>query len=269
MPRDGFPLVLGSAGGWKDAVVSVQSVLRSLQVLEAVAARQPVGVADLARALGLPKSTVQRSLVTLAEAGWLEHVAGEFTRWTLGPAARRIARAGARETSLREAALGPMQALRDETNETIHLAVPDGTAWVVLVERMDSTQPVRTFNELGTRTPSHATSTGLSVLAHLPEAEVEALLAGGLEGYSPTTVVDPDELRAELATIRRRGYAVNLRRYRPQVAAVGAAILDHAGLPVAGICISMPDSRYQRRLVPHWGELVAGAAGDISRNLGE
>ncbi|WP_211241268.1 IclR family transcriptional regulator [Pseudonocardia spinosispora] len=248
--------------------MSVQSVLRSLQVLEAVATRQPVGVADLARALDLPKSTVQRSLMTLAEAGWLEHVPGELTRWTLGPAARRIARAGAHETTLREAALGPMQELRDETNETIHLAVPDGTAWMVLVERMDSTQPVRTFNELGTRTPSHATSTGLSVLAHLPGAEVDALLASDLEVYSPTTVVDPEELRAELTAIRTRGYAVNLQRYRPQVAAIGAAVLDRSGLPVAGICISMPDSRYRPRLLPHWGSLVAEAARRISLKLG-
>lgn len=247
--------------------MTMQSVVRSLNVLEAVAAHQPVGVAELARRLGLPKSTVQRSLLTLAESGWLEPVDGELTRWALGPSARRLARGHGREVNLREAALGPMQALRDQTNETIHLAVPDGLSWVVLVERMDSLQAVRTFNELGTRTPMHATSTGLSVLAHLPESRVDAVIAEGLTAYSGTTISDPDELRAELRRIRKRGYALNLRAYRPQVAAIGAAVLDRNGGPVAGLCISMPDSRYQRRLVPHWGELVHKAATDIGGRL--
>jgi IclR family acetate operon transcriptional repressor len=247
--------------------MTMQSVARSLRVLESVAAHQPVGVAELSRRLELPKSTVQRSLVTLAEAGWLEPVEGEFTRWALGPAARQLARSNNREINLREAALGPMQELRDETNETIHLGVPDGLSWVVLVERMDSTQAVRTFNELGTRTPMHATSTGLSMLAHFSESRVAAVIAGGLTSYSSTTITDPDELLTELRRIRKRGYAINLRQYRPQVAAVGAAILDRNGDPIAGMCISMPDSRYQRRLTPHWGELVSKAAADISGRL--
>jgi IclR family acetate operon transcriptional repressor len=245
----------------------MQSVQRSLRVLEAVADREPVGVADLARALDLPKSTVQRSLVTLADEGWLEPVHGDHTRWSLGPAARKLGRVGARESTLREAALGPMQALRDTTNETIHLAIPDGIAWMVLVERMDSTQPVRTFNELGTRTPSHATSTGLSVLAGMPVDAVEALFSEPLRSYSPTTVVDPELLRKELDLVRRRGYAVNIRMFRPQVAAVGAAIMGRNGVPVAGICISMPDSRYRPEAAPEWGSLVGECAASITRAL--
>lgn len=245
----------------------MQSVQRSLRVLEAVADRQPVGVTDLARDLRLPKSTVQRSLVTLAEEGWLEPVHDDYTRWSLGPAARRLGRASAHETSLREAALVPMQELRDASNETIHLAVPDGIAWMVLIERMDSTQSVRTFHELGARTPSYATSTGLSVLAHLPESELEPLFAQPLEAFSSATVVDPAELRKELARIRRCGYAVNLRRYRPQVAAVGAPILTADRTPIAGICISMPDSRFRRGEVRVWGRLVAEAAEAIGARL--
>lgn len=247
--------------------MTVQSVQRSLRVLEAVADREPVGVGDLARALDLPKSTVQRSLATLADEGWLEPVPGDHTRWSLGPAALRLGRRGARETTLREAALGPMQTLRDATNETIHLAIPDGIGWMVLVERMDSTQPVRTFNELGTRTPSYATSTGLSVLAELPEDTVEALFSEPLTSYSPTTVVDPDELRKEFGEIRRRGYALNLCRFRPQVAAVGAAIRGRNGSPVAGVCISMPDSRYRHESAPEWGRMVRECAAAITRKL--
>ena len=65
--------------------MAMQSVLRSLLVLEAVAEHQPVRVGELTPLLGLPKSTVQRSLETLAEAGWLRQVDGDLTRWAAGP----------------------------------------------------------------------------------------------------------------------------------------------------------------------------------------
>lgn len=244
----------------------MQSVLRSLYVLEGVAEHQPVGVGELSRLLDLPKSTVQRNLTTLAQAGWARVDGREVTRWVLTARALTIGQRTSREVSLRDAALGPMQKLRDDTNETIHLAVPDGLRCMVLIERIDCSQAVRTFHHLGAQTPLQATSTGRSVLANLPANQAEQVIAQGLERYSECTITDPEKLRGELHRIRRRGYALNMRQYRSNVCAVGAAILDKSGYPVAGICISMPDSRYNRRHLTHWGELVTNTATDISAN---
>ncbi|MGH3319555.1 MAG: IclR family transcriptional regulator [Streptosporangiaceae bacterium] len=247
----------------------MKSTLRTLRILETVAEHQPVGLGDLAQMFQLPKSTVQRSLTTLADAGWLRVKKADGVRWELTPRALAVGRRSATETGLREAALGPMQWLRDTTDETIHLAVPDGLRSLVLVERMDSTQPVRTFIRLGAVTPLHATCTGRSVLAHLPEADVEQVIARGLESYSAQTITDPEQLRRDLRRTRRRGYAVNLCEFRPDVCAVGAAILDTDGLPTAGICISLPASRFRRRQIPGLGELVNKAAAEISTNLAQ
>src|SRR5262252_5672534 len=81
--------------------MAMQSVLRSLAVLEAVAEHQPVRVGELTPLLGMPKSTVQRSLETLAEAGWLRQVDGDLTRWALTSRAQSVVLRSGGEVDLR------------------------------------------------------------------------------------------------------------------------------------------------------------------------
>jgi Transcriptional regulator len=224
--------------------VEMKSLLRSLRVLEAVAERQPVAVGELARELGLPKSTVQRMLLTFHEAGWLRQVRGDVTRWEVSARILAVRPAALKGGHLYTAARGPMAELRDATNETVHLSVLDDLNCMVLIDRVDCDQVVRTFSPIGDMSPLHSTSIGKAVLAHLAPRDVEEVIARGLERHSPTTITDPDELRRELADIRKRGYSVNRGEYRPAVCAIGAAILDAEASPVAGICISMPESRF-------------------------
>src|SRR5262249_56086889 len=148
--------------------MAMQSVLRSLLVLEAVAEHQPVRVGELTPLLGLPKSTVQRSLETLAEAGWLHQVDGDLTRWALTSRARAVVLRSGGEEDLREAALPPMQQLRDAAGETAHLFVPAGSYRVVAIERVDSRRNVRTIIPLGTVFPLLATSPALPILPPPP-----------------------------------------------------------------------------------------------------
>jgi IclR family transcriptional regulator, acetate operon repressor len=242
----------------------VQNVLRSLTVLEAVSQHQPVGVGSLARLLDMPKSTVQRSLITLAQAGWIHASSGsQFTTWMLTSRALAVGLRASRETGLREAALGPMQQLRDATNETVHLTVPDGLNGVVLIERVDTTQPVRAFHKLGTTmSPLSATSTGRVILAHLAEDRVQGLL----NGMSASAKRD---IRREINQTRLNGYAVTVNQYSSGVAAVGAAVLGSESNAIAGICISMPDARFNVDYVDAWGEQVKKAAGEIGANLAD
>ncbi|MFH8897727.1 IclR family transcriptional regulator [Streptomyces coeruleorubidus] len=247
----------------------MKSVTRSLRILEAVAQHQPVTVGELTKLFGLPKSTVQRTLVTLAEAGWLRANRKDTTRWEIGARVLAVRPAALQGSSLFAAAREPMVRLRDTVNETIHLSVPDALQCMVVVDRVDCSHAVRTFHTVGDTSPLHATATGRAVLAHLPKQDVEELIAQGLERYSDTTPTDPDELRAELDRIRTDGYAVNLNQYRPDVCAIAAPVLDEEGTPLATVAISMPDSRYDADRLPEWGRLVADAAAEISgRRMG-
>ncbi|WP_371664831.1 IclR family transcriptional regulator [Streptomyces sp. NBC_00280] len=247
----------------------MKSVTRSLRILEAVAQHQPVTVGELTKIFGLPKSTVQRTLVTLAEAGWLRANRKDTTRWEVGARVLAVRPAALQGSSLFAAAREPMVQLRDKVNETIHLSVPDALQCMVVVDRVDCDHAVRTFHAIGDTSPMHATATGRAVLAHLPKQDVEEFITRGLERYSETTPADPEDLRAELRRIRTDGYAVNRNQYRPDVCAIAAPILDEDGTPLATVAISMPDSRYDAHELPEWGRLVADTAAEITgRRLG-
>ena len=245
--------------------MEMKSVTRSLRILEAVAQHQPVTVGELTKIFGLPKSTVQRSLVTLKEAGWLRANRKDTTRWEIGARVLAVRPAALQGASLFAAARDPMIRLRDEVNETIHLSVHDDAAHrMVVVDRVDSTHAVRTFHDIGDTSPMHATSTGRAVLAGLPRSDVDEVLADSLESYGEATITDPLELRAELQRVRANGYAVNRNQYRPGVCAIAAAIRDEAGTPQAAVAISMPDSRYDPARLPELGRFVVDTANEIT-----
>jgi IclR family acetate operon transcriptional repressor len=244
--------------------MEMKSVIRSLRILEAVAQHQPVTVGELTKIFGLPKSTVQRTLVTLNEAGWLRASRGDTTRWEVGARVLAVRPAAHQGSSLFAAAREPMCRLRDAVNETIHLSVPDGLHCMVMVDRVDCTQAVRTYHQVGDTSPMHATATGHAVLALLPADEVDEVIADGLDRYGDATITDPQELREELERVRRDGYAVNRNQYLPDVCAIAAPVVAGHGAPVATVAISMPDSRYDPHEVDRWGRMVAGTAAEIS-----
>ncbi|WP_132145311.1 IclR family transcriptional regulator [Kribbella antiqua] len=247
----------------------MKSVTRSLRILEAVAQHQPVTVGELTKLFGLPKSTVQRTLITLSEAGWLRANRKDTTRWEIGVRVLAVRPAALQGSSLFAAAREPMIRLRDKVNETIHLSVPDALQCMVVVDRVDCDHAVRTYHEIGDTSPLHATATGRAVLAHLPAADVDELIDRGLDSYSESTLTDPSELRTELKRVRTNGYSVNRNQYRPDVCAIAAPILDTDGTPLAAVAISMPDSRYDPAKEPELGRLVTDTAAEVTaRRLG-
>lgn len=245
----------------------MESVKTALRVLELVGEAGQTGVSDLSRAIGEPKSTVQRNLVALHEAGWIRPVEdGKRRRWTLSPRVLLLARRLQPVERLRGQALAVMEQLRDRTQETIHLTLRDGNL-VVLIERLDSPRTLRTVRQLGDAAPLHMNSTGKSILAHLPEAEQAAYLSRRLGAPTPRTLTDPEALARDLALIRARGFAFNDGELDLEVRAVGAPIRLETGEPIAAISISCPAARLPDSLVGDYGALIRDAAAEISRRL--
>jgi IclR family acetate operon transcriptional repressor len=228
---------------------------------------RPIGVGELSRQLKLPKSTVQRLLRTLDQEGWVQATSDPVTRWQLSPRMLALARTGAPYETLRTAAIPHLAALGARTGETIHLSVPDRDVQLVLIDRVDSVHPVRTFNAIGASTALHTSASGKAFLSKLPQREVERILARPLEKVMPNTSVDPQHLMHQVLEAGERGYAVNISENRPHVCAVGAAVVDPSGRPVAAIAISMPDIRFEPERVPEWGAWARETAQAISDAL--
>jgi IclR family acetate operon transcriptional repressor len=244
----------------------MRNVLNTFRVLDEVAARRPIGVGELARVLGMPKSSVQRSLMALREAAWIKPAPGDVTKWTMTTKALRLGYL-ATDLNLRDAALPVMEELRETTNETIHLMIPEGSK-IILIERMQTLQPVRIVLPLGIGLPLHASANGKAVLAYCSQGMVEQVIAAGLQSFSETTITDPEVLLAELAVIRQRGYATNEGEWRSDIAAVAAPVFDDGPEPAASLSISTPSRRMSPAVRGRFGELVTHSARALSEALG-
>jgi DNA-binding IclR family transcriptional regulator len=112
--------------------------------------------------------------------------------------------------------------------------------------------------------PAHRTTGGVLLLAELDDDELAAVYAGyAADSGGP----DPGRLRAELARIRRSGFAVNQGRSERGVVAVGVPVRDAGGVAVAGISMAIPSVRYDRERLPLLVAALHKAAGGIEVDL--
>jgi DNA-binding IclR family transcriptional regulator len=249
-----------------DATLS--TVRNAARLLKAFLTREEsIGVSELARRLGLGKSNVHRLLTTLVAEGLVEQDP-RTGGYRLGIVMFELGEAVKVHLDL-HAAAGPVLAhLREQTGESSQVGVLDGDE-VVYVDRLESAHSLRLFTETGRRVPAHCTSSGKILLAHRPEGDRERFLTtGALTRLTPHTITDPAALRAELATVRARGWAEAVNEREVGVASIAAPIRDIHGEVVAAISIGAPLARFgavpRRRIARALVE--AGEA--VSRRLG-
>jgi IclR family KDG regulon transcriptional repressor len=247
----------------------LSSVGNAARLLKAFLSREKeIGVSELARRLGLGKSTVHRLLTTLVQEGLVERNP-ETGAYRLGLTMFELGQVVQSHMDL-HGAVGPvLAALREETHEGCQVGVLDGHE-VVYIDRLESSQTLRLFNETGRRVPVHTTSSGKTLLAHLTEPELERVLAAAspLAQMTPKSVTDPAVLRAELARIRARGWSEAVEEREIGVASIAAPIRDTSGRVVAAISIGGPAARMGAQQRRRLAEVVVEAGEAASRRLG-
>ncbi len=245
----------------------LSSVTNAVRILKAFTPADPSwGVTDLARRVGVSKSSTHRILSTLADEGVLEQ---DITtgRYQLGLAVFDMMAAMPSQRTLHKAVLVPMTELRSRTGETVQVGVLDQRE-VVYVERLDSPNTLTMFTELGRRTHAHATSSGKLLLAHLHRARLDRLLRGWrLPRVTKFTITDHDELRRDLESIRRRGYAENRQESEIGVVSIAAPVRDAAGRVVASLSLAGPAERVDPRVLQYI-EAVMTFARAVSTQMG-
>jgi IclR family transcriptional regulator, acetate operon repressor len=246
----------------------VQSVVRSFDLLEAVAAADEIGLVELAHRTGLQPSTTHRLLATLIECGYVVQNP-QTSRYRLSH--KVVELAGSPEhriERLRTAVRPHLVAIRDATDETTNLCVLDRFT-IVYVDQAESGLAVRMFTELGRRVPAHACGAGKVMLAHQSAELIGSLVARApFPALTPHTLTTAAELQVELQRARTQGYAVDREEYEDGVACVAAPIFGPAGEVVAAISVSGPAARLLRRDLAELGELVRTHVAAISRELG-
>lgn len=245
---------------------SLQSVTRALRTLELIGEAGELGVTELSRRLGVHKATASRLAATLAERGFLERDPVS-ERYRLGFGLIGLAGAAMAGLDLVRLTRPALEELANRTRETVNLGVRSGGA-VVYLDQVTGTRSIVTVNWVGRRAPLHGTSNGKVLLAFMDDAERDRLLSQPLERPTPHTIVDPDELRAQLDAVRARGYAQTLEELEEGLNAVAAPVRQADGEVVAAISVSGPAFRMRAVDLPRMARLAIDAAAAASGRLG-
>lgn len=239
---------------------------RGLAILDHLATVGSSSTVELGEALGLSRSTIYRLVDRLRESGWLAQDAASG-HWRLGRSAARLASAAVAGISLRDLAAPALKQLRDATQETVSLAVPNGIS-MVFVQRERGPRPVAVSDELGASRPLHCTSVGRAYLAALPDLRLTQVLDELVASTeSPIDVGSRILLENEIDSTRTRGWSRDIREFDESSCCCGAAIFDHTGTPVAAISVAGVAERMERA-IDDVGPLVAATARELSAELG-
>ena len=216
---------------------------KALAVLEAITAQsQPIGLPDLSARLKLPRQTVHRVLTQLEKLGLVVRDPSR-DRFSVGPRLSTLALNALRTHNQSAPIHAILQQLVDEIEETCNVGVLDGLQFVYL-ERIECHWALRVHLQAGSRVPAHCTSGGKVMLAHLDDAVRARLLRNvTLKPCTEHTITQTTELEAELAEIRRRGYAVNNQEFTIGIIGVAVPIADRQGRVLAALAVHGPSPR--------------------------
>lgn len=229
---------------------ALKTVCRAFEIIDVLKRQKEVGVADLARQLDLPKSTVHDYLRTLQTMGYVVNDDGTYR---LSLKVLEVSGQLKYRNRLFQVAKPELERLVEETGEQASVNVEERGEFVILHMEFGANS-LRLGIYPGLRTPIHTHAGGKAILAHLPDERVEEIIADhGLETRTEYTIVDPDELAAELEEIRENGYGTDRNEQVVGMGAVAAPVtVDKRAIGSIGIvCPSdrLLEDDYRDRLV--------------------
>jgi DNA-binding IclR family transcriptional regulator len=252
-----------------------QAVSRAVSVLKVFeSANSGLTAAQIAAKLNLNRSTVHRLLSVLETEGLVARDTTFYgeprnSAYRLGPTLVSLGGLALRQINLRAVALPQLRALAQKSGETVDLELLVGPE-VMIIEEVQGEHMLRVGvgDNIGSRYPAYATSTGKLLLAGLSEAELKATLPNKLAALTPFTVTDKQVLREQLAEARRQGWALSWEELEAGLVAIGAPITGRDGEPIAAVSISGPTARIDRSQIKHLALIVMDTTKRITRDLG-
>lgn len=206
---------------------------RGLAVMRAFTElRDQVTVAEMARAVDLPRATVRRCLLTLNTLGYIE-VTGRYFRLT--PQVLTLAQAYLSSSLLPRVSQAFLEQVSDTLNESCSVSILNGDS-VIYVARSTRKRAASVHRDVGTHLPAYCSSMGRVLLASLPDAELDAYFARVvMKKFTPKTIVDETELRKRLDKVRASGYCVIDGELEHDLRAIAVPLYNSSGTVVAAL----------------------------------
>jgi DNA-binding IclR family transcriptional regulator len=224
----------------KSGGLGVQVIARAASVLRALEGRpEGLSLGQIAREVGLARSTVQRIVAALATEDFVtEAQPGRGVR--IGPGLARIA--ASIGSNLTDIVHPHLVALRDEVGETVDLSILAGGS-AVFIDQIPGRQRLAALSGIGERFPLHCTANGKAILACFNKHDASSLIDKSVESHREHPLTDRAKLLRELDSVRRRNLAFDVGEHYVGISAVGVAVLDAFGRPVA-VSIPAPTHRF-------------------------
>lgn len=245
----------------------IHSVVTTLSIVEHLAhAHEPVGLSELATAIGMPKPRIYRHLRTLVSLGYVMQEA-PGNRYCLTQRLSHIGGAIADQTEFQVVARSVMRALRARVGQSITIGqIEDEGVRVIDILRHRS--KVEISSRPGTLFDFHCTAQGKVALAFGPSRLWKKVEGTPLRQWTEATVTDIDRLKAEVDRVRTLGWAVAPGEILSGINALAAPIFDGGGTLAGTIGILGSVQFVAPQPAPELVAAVLQAARDISRRLG-
>ncbi len=226
---------------------SPNSLEKALKILLAFRVPRPAwGVRELSSHLGFSPATVQRSLQTLKNYGFVSQDP-KTRQYRLGHIYFQFLDVLQNSYPVEKAALPLMEQLHGRTQETVHLNVVDGVERIC-IHRLESTLPLKASMPIGNRSPLYAGASSKCLLAFSSPDFIESYLRQvNLVPLTADTTTEMDGLGAEIALTKKRGYARSLGERTPGLGSLSAPILGYDGMVLAAVSLAIPELRFTSR----------------------
>jgi DNA-binding IclR family transcriptional regulator len=197
-----------------------------------------LSLGQIATRVGLPRSTVQRIVSALAVEGFISTERGA-SGIRLGPEIQSLGQAAS--SDMRDRLRPIMQAIADETGETVDLAILEGSA-MLFIDQIVGSQRLRTVSSIGERFPLTTTANGKAALARMEATQATKLILAELEGDPAKPLAT---ILSEVEDIRQGALAHDENEHTEGVCAIGYALRDVGG-DIYAVSIPVPSTRYPR-----------------------
>ena len=251
----------------KKPYYKINSAEKTIKILELLADKGELSVAEAASRLGMNRSTCHRFLVTLRELGYV--VQNPLSHYRLSFQILELGMKVADRMQIREVAYPYLKELSTLFNETINLGYWDNNE-IVHLDKINTTEVLRIDPNIGSRVPAYCTALGKAILAYLPEEELSHFLKSvPLKAMTENTITTKEKLLQELERIRKQGFAVDREELSIGLRCVASPVFDYTNYPLYSVSVAGPASRLTIEKIDVVKEEVKRVCRELSKSLGQ
>lgn len=265
MPIDTIAMPLRYMQPSEGGITRLETVVRALRLLRLLA-KKPLCVQEVAEQLEVHKSTASRLLSSLRKERFVRLNAER--KYELGYAVFELANALCENMDILKMARPYLEEMHRKTNETVHLAVIDGTD-VIYLDKIDTARAIRMYSRVGKRAHAYCTGVGKVLLAYLPPSKLNKILSQiSFKPLTKNTIVDVNQMTSELQEIRSHGLAWDHGEHEEGIYCIAAPVLGFNDQVIAAISISITTNYTSVDLLASYSDLLTETAKGISKLMG-